>query len=213
MKIQRFVCNMFEENCYVVSDDSNECVIVDCGAFYEEEKRAIIGYIRDNNLQLKHLLCTHGHIDHNFGNKAIFDEFGIGPEICSGDEHLLSMLREQATALVGIDYTEPQPAVRNFFSDGDTVSFGSHSFKIINTPGHSPGGVFFYCEDESMAFSGDTLFRMSIGRTDFIEGSYEDIISSLKNIVAKLPKDTLILPGHGPQTSIKDELLYNPYMK
>ncbi len=204
---------MFEENCFVVSDDTRECVIVDCGAFYEEEKRAIIKYVRENNFEMKHLLCTHGHVDHNFGNKAMFDAFGIGPEICYGDKMLLNNMKEQAKALVDIDYEEAQPNVRRYLHDGDLITFGNHSFKVICTPGHSPGGVFFYCEQESMAFSGDTLFRMSIGRTDFIQGNYDELIHSLKNTVANLPSDTLILPGHGPQTTIKEEKMYNPYFK
>ncbi len=213
MDIKKFVCNMFQENCYVVSDETNECVIIDCGAFYEEEKEAIINYVRNNGLTPKHLLCTHGHLDHNFGNKAMFEAFGIKPEICIADEKMLECISEQAAVLAGINYNERQPDVARFFSDGDTVTFGSHVFKVICTPGHSPGCVFFYCKEESVAFSGDTLFRMSIGRTDFMQGDYNAIINSIRNIVAKLPPETEVFPGHGPKTTIVYEIENNPYLR
>lgn len=212
INIQRFVCNMFQENCYVVNDETNECVIIDCGAFYEEERDAVVNYIKDKGLTPKHLLCTHAHIDHNFGNNTIYNEFGLKPEVCAKDGMLMERLREQAMAFVGLDFKEEIPSVGRFLSDNEIVSFGNHQFRVINTPGHTPGSVFFYCEEENLAFSGDTLFRMSIGRTDFQFGSYDDIVKSLAHIARLLPEDTLILSGHGEQTTIKDELKYNPYM-
>lgn len=213
LNIQRFVCNMFQENCYVVSDDTNECVIIDCGAFYEEEKKAVADYIEKKGLTPKHLLCTHAHIDHNFGNNAIHDKFGLKPEVSADDSILMDKLREQAQTFIGLDYKEGIPAVGRYFSDNDTITFGNHSFQIISTPGHTPGSVFFYCKDENVAFSGDTLFRMSIGRTDFEFGDYDTIIKSLKNIGGTLPEDTVILPGHGEGTTLKDELAYNIFLR
>lgn len=212
LDIQRFVCNMFQENCYVVSDDTNECVIIDCGAFYEEEKAAVVDYIRGKRLAPKHLLCTHAHIDHNFGNNVIHKAFGLMPDVCAEDSLLMDGLKGQAMAFIGLDYQEKMPPVGRFFSGGEFVSFGNHRFRIINTPGHTPGSVFFYCEEEKLAFSGDTLFKLSIGRTDFQFGDYDSIMASLKNIGETLPEDTVILPGHGEQTTIKYELAYNPYM-
>lgn len=213
LNIQRFVCNMFQENCYVVSDETKECTIIDCGAFYEEEKKAILDYINSNKLLPKHLICTHAHIDHNFGNQTIYKAFGLRPEVCADDNMLMSQLREQAFSFIGLNYCEEIPNVKWYFSDGDTISFGSHVFDILKTPGHTPGSVFFYCKDESVAFSGDTLFKFSIGRTDFEFGSYDDIIKSLKNIKAYLPAETTILPGHGDKTTLKEEITYNPYFK
>lgn len=204
---------MFQENCYVVSDDTNECVIIDCGAFYEEEKQAVTDYIKVKGLTPKHLISTHAHIDHNFGNKAMDDAYGLKPELCTADELLMNNLRMQAKVLVGLNYTEEIPSVGRYFADEDTIEFGSHSLKIINTPGHSPGSVFLYCEQEGVAFSGDTLFKLSIGRTDFEQGDYNAIINSLQKIARTLPEDTVILPGHGEATTIKEEIKYNPYMK
>lgn len=213
LNIQKFVCNMFEENCYVVNDETAECVIIDCGAFYEEEKKAVAKYINDKKLTPKHLLCTHAHIDHNFGNQSILDRFGLNPEVCINDKVLMDKLRDQAQAFIGLNYEENIPGVKRYLSDNGTITFGNHSLKVISTPGHTPGSVFFYCEQESVAFSGDTLFQMSIGRTDFELGDYNEIISSLRKIKTSLPPDTVILPGHGGKTTLDEELKYNPYFK
>lgn len=213
LKIQRFVCNMFQENCYVVSDDTHECVIIDCGALYSEERKALADYVRNNALTPKHLICTHAHIDHSFGNNFIYTEYGLQPEVCELDKKLYKSLRWQAKAFVNMTYEEEIPPIGKLFADGEAITFGTHTFNIIGTPGHSRGSVVFYCKDEKIAFTGDTLFRMSIGRTDFEEGRYYDIIQSLHTLKEKLPSDTIVLPGHGPETTIADEQKYNPYFK
>lgn len=213
LHIERFACNPFEENCYIMNDETLDAVIIDCGAFYPEERRAITEYIRDNRLTPRHLIATHAHIDHNFGNDTIFREFGLRPEVCAKDECLMGKLSEQAMLFANIRIDYAMPAVGKYFDDGDTISFGTHSLDIIRTPGHTPGSVFLYCKDEKLAFSGDTLFNMSIGRTDFEFGSYNDIIESLHNKVCQLPDDTTILPGHGPKTTVGREKQLNPYMK
>ena len=213
IQIKRFTCNPLEENCYVVSDDTQECVIIDCGAFYQEENNAIINYIRKGNLSPVHLIATHGHLDHNFGNSTIFNEFGLKVEVCSEDDYLIEDLPKQATDLFGIDINQDQPEVGRWLKDGDTITFGSHTLKVVQTPGHTPGSALIYCEEEHTCFTGDTLFRMSIGRTDFDGGSWEQMEQSLSNVVANLPKETIVLSGHGPQSTIEEELRYNPYLR
>lgn len=207
------MCNPLQENCYVVSDDSNECVIVDCGAYYDEEKAAIHSYIRQNGLKPVHLLATHGHLDHNFGNADIYREYGLKVEVCSEDRELVENLPEQASNLFGIDIEEAQPPIGRLLKDGDSITFGTHTLRVLRTPGHTHGSVLFCCEKEKVAMTGDTLFRMSIGRTDFPEGDWREMENSLHNVVARLPQDTVILSGHGPKTTIADELKYNPYLK
>lgn len=211
LTIKRFECNMLQENCYIISDETKECVICDCGAYYPAERAAIVDYIRDNGLTPVHLLCTHGHIDHNFGNNTIFDEFGLKPEVHNEDQHLMDMLAEQAETLVGITLDYAMPPVGKYFGDGDEITFGSHRLKVIETPGHSKGSVFFYCPEEAIALSGDTLFRNSIGRTDYLGGSMFQIIQSLR-MICQLPDNTVVYPGHGPQTTIGTELSSNPYL-
>lgn len=211
LNIQKFVCNMIQENCYVVSDETNECVIIDCGAYYEEERKAIVGYIRENGLKPVHLLSTHAHIDHNFGNNTIYEEFGLKPEVEAGDEKLMDCLADQARQIAGVRLDYNMPPVGKYLRDNDVVTFGSHTFTVLSTPGHTPGGVFYYCKEEGVAFSGDTLFRNGIGRTDLPGGNSFQIIQSLR-MIAQLPDNTVILPGHGEQTTIGYELRTNPYM-
>jgi len=213
LHIERFVCNPFQENCYIVSDETGEAIIIDCGAFYPEERRAVVEYIRNNHLELKHHAVTHGHIDHNFGDDTIETEFGLRPELHRNDELLMGILAKQAEAFAGIVIDDSKYHVGKYLSDDDTISFGNHTFTLINTPGHTPGSVFLYCEKEKLAFSGDTLFRMSIGRTDFAYGSFNDIVASLRKIATTLPPETIIMPGHGSKTTIGDEKANNPYLR
>ena len=213
VEIKRIMCNPLQENCYVISDESKECVIIDCGVYYQDEKDALIAYIRDKQLTPTHLIATHGHLDHNFGNAFIYKEYGLKVEVCSEDEYLISDLEKQASSLFGMQLEEAQPEVGRWLKDGDTITFGHHELRVIQTPGHTPGSALLYCEAEKTAFTGDTLFRMSIGRTDFDGGSWQQMENSLRNVVGKLPKETIVLSGHGPQSTIADELTYNPYMR
>ena len=213
MNIQRFEVNPLQENCYVVSDDSRECVIIDCGALYNEECVAIDNYLREKQLKPVHLLATHGHLDHNFGNAHLFRQYGLKVEICAGDQQLVERLPQQAAAHFGMEISDDQPPVGRLLNDGDTITFGQHTLQVIATPGHSHGSCLFYCKEEGVVFSGDTLFRMSIGRTDFPEGSWQQMEQSLAKIAGTLPKGTVVYPGHGPQTTIADELQYNPYLR
>ena len=213
INIKRFVCNQLQENCYVVSDDTTECVVIDCGAYYEEERQSIAGYIRENGLVPRHLLATHGHFDHNFGNEYLYAEFQLQPEICSEDAYLIEDMAEQTRKFFGVEIvSRQQPPIARLLKQDDIITFGSHSLQVLQTPGHSHGSCLFYCDAEHTVFTGDTLFRMSIGRTDFEEGSWQDMLHSLSAVVAKLPQDTTVLSGHGPQTTIADELRYNPYL-
>ncbi|WP_018909863.1 MBL fold metallo-hydrolase [Prevotella veroralis] len=211
LKIQTFEVNPLHENCYVVSDDTKECVIIDCGAFTESEQEAIITYINKNGLKPVHNLGTHGHLDHHFGDAAILSAFNLLPEVSDGDEVLMQHSKEAALQMLGMDLNIDLPAGKLRLTENNTISFGSHTLRIIRTPGHSRGSVSFYCAEENVLFTGDTLFKGSIGRTDFPGGSMFQIISSLREL-AQLPDTTIVYPGHGPQTSIGFELAHNPYM-
>lgn len=211
LNIVRFVCNPIQENTYVMSDETNECVIVDCGAFFPEERKAIVEYIRSNHLVPKHLIATHGHIDHNFGNNTMFEEFGLQPEVHADEAQLMDTLPEQAESFCNITLDYEMPAVGRFLSANDKICFGSHTFTILETPGHTPGSVFYYCKEENVAFSGDTLFHNSVGRTDIPGGSMFLLIQSLRAI-SQLPDETQILPGHGDYTTMGKEQTSNPYL-
>ena len=213
VKVYRFEVNPLQENCYVVSDDSRECVIIDCGAYYDEEHEAIDKYLSEQQLTPVHLLATHGHLDHNFGNAHLFQQYNLKVEICAEDQRLVERLPQQAAALFGMEISEDQPSVGKLLSEGDVITFGNHTLQVMQTPGHSQGSCLFYIKEEKMLFSGDTLFRMSIGRTDFPEGSWSQMEQSLSKIATTLPAETVVYPGHGPKTTIADELKYNPYLK
>ena len=210
--IKCFQCNLLSENTYVVSDETLECVIIDCGAYYEEERAAIRDYISSNGLKPVHLLATHGHFDHNYGIDTIYDTYGLQVEIAAEDAFLITDLPGQFKSIVGVELKRTFPPVGRYFNDNEVIRFGNHELTILKTPGHTPGGVVFYCAEEHVAFSGDTLFKMSVGRTDFDRGNYDDLMASLHNVVAKLPADTVVYSGHGPKTTIGEELRYNPYL-
>ena len=139
---------MLQENCYVVSDETKECVIIDCGAFYPEERTAITQYIKENQLKPVHLLVTHGHLDHNFGNNTIYQEFGLKPEVSAADEKLMKGLAKQAETFYQMQLDYQFPPIGRFFEDEEVIKFGNHEFQVIATPGHSSGSVTFYCEAE-----------------------------------------------------------------
>mgnify|MGYP002623817057 CR=1 FL=1 len=209
--IKTFVVNQLQENCYVVSDATREAVIIDCGAYYDTERQAIVNYLREEGLTPRHLLCTHGHFDHAFGTDTIFAEFGLHPEIHEADRLLVEDMDAQYRSMMGLPYSRASVSVEHCLTDGDIITFGIHQLRVIHTPGHSPGGLVFWCEAEHIAFTGDTLFRMSVGRTDLPGGSWQQLMESLKSLAAILPGDTRLYPGHGPSTIMADERSYNPY--
>lgn len=211
LRIQTFEVNPLHENCYVINDETKECVIIDCGALTETEQNAVIAYINEEGLKPIHNLGTHGHLDHHFGDAAILSAFNLQPEVAEGDKVLMQHPKEAALQMLGMDLNIDLPAGNLKLTENEDVKFGSHTFKIIRTPGHSPGSVSFYCAEENVLFTGDTLFKGSIGRTDFPGGSMFQIISSLREL-AQLPDKTIVYPGHGLQTSIGFELAHNPYM-
>lgn len=211
LKIQRFVCNPLQENTYVVSDETRECVIVDCGAFFDNERAAIADYVERQGLKPVGLWVTHGHLDHNIGNRWLFEVYGLKPWVHSGDRELMETLPQQCLQFMGTPLTDQPPQVGRWLEADDELTVGNHTFKVVETPGHTPGGVFLYCEAEEVAFSGDTLFRGSIGRTDLPGGSMFRLIQSLRRI-CQLPDATRVLSGHGPETTIGFEVASNPYL-
>lgn len=211
LNIKQVVCNMLQENCYIVSDESRECVIIDCGAYYKKEKDEILDYIRQNNLTPRWQLATHGHFDHNIGNAFAYEAFGTVPYVHKADAQQRAALRDHAANMARIDVDDPTLDKVRFFGADAVFPFGSHRLTVLETPGHSEGSVFLYCVEEGVAFSGDTLFHRSIGRTDFDGGSMFQMIQSLRQI-SQLPDTTRLYPGHGRATTLGDELAFNPYL-
>ena len=211
--VKTFVFNLLQENTYVVSDESKECVIIDCGAYYDQERDALTNYIEENGLKPTHLLATHGHFDHNFGIDTVYNTYGLLVEIAEEDGPLVSNLPKQFQEMIGVPLRREYPSVGRYFGKDEVIRFGSHELKVLKTPGHSRGGVVFYCEEEHTVFTGDTLFKMSVGRTDFDGGSYTELMHSLQSVLVPMPAETVVYSGHGPKTTIGEELRYNPYLR
>lgn len=213
--IERFMVNMIQENCYIVNDETKEAVIIDDGAYYPEENKAIENYIRKNDLKPVLLLNTHAHFDHILGNHAIYETFGLKARFSSKDSYLYDSISEQMNSIMGCNLSKAQDApAGDFIKEGDILTFGNNrKIEVISTPGHTPGGLCFYMEEEKLLFSGDSLFQGSIGRTDFPGGSEKDLIQSLKEKIITLPDDVQVLTGHGPATTIDAEKYQNIYLR
>lgn len=211
LTIRCFEFNMIGENCYVVSDETRDCVIIDCGAYWKDEREELVEYITKNELRPVRLLATHGHLDHHFGDNTVYDTYGLSPELSDEDEYVYKSLLYQAEKYFHLKLNYKFPAPGRYLQDGETISFGNHELLVLPTPGHTPGSVSFYCKSEGFLFTGDTLFRGSVGRTDLDGGSMFQLINSLREL-AQLPDETEVLPGHGEPTTIGYELAHNPYM-
>lgn len=167
MTIKRFEVNALSENCYVVSDETKECVIIDCGCSDEYEWADIKKYLATNDLQVKHLLNTHLHFDHVWGNTFVYRDLGLRPEANYEDLHIYEHMDEQIRSVVGVGIPHPPlPPLGTSLLDGSEVKFGNTTFRVMTTPGHSRGCICFYSEKDHVLFSGDTLFCGSCGRTD-----------------------------------------------
>ncbi len=212
LKIETFVVNMIQENCYIVSDETHETVIIDCGAFYDNDKERIKAYIEKNELVPVHSIFTHGHFDHIIGSKFLFDTYGIKPEIPAKDTDLYYDCEKQLNDFVGLNINLQLPNINKTIDDKYKIKFGTYTLSVISTPGHTPGGVSFYCKEENVLFSGDSLFYCSVGRTDLPGGDGNVLIEMLKQNILTLPEETTVFPGHGCATSIGFEKENNPYI-
>jgi len=211
MTIKTFTFNPIQENTYLVYDETNEAVVIDAGCVSEIEKRALKNYIEDNNLTLKRVINTHLHFDHQFGNKFLFDTYGILPEAGKADEYLLDDVVAHVRSF-GLDIKEEAQPLGGYLTENQVIKFGNTSFVIYQVPGHSPGSVAFYDEKDGILFAGDVLFRGSIGRTDLPQGDYATLIESITNKLLTLPDSTVVYSGHGPSTTIGFEKKNNPFL-
>jgi hydroxyacylglutathione hydrolase len=210
IQLASFVFNPFQENTYVLHDETKQCAIIDPGCYYPEEKNLLSRFIEENNLTPVKLLLTHTHIDHIMGNNYVCGKYRLKIEM---NELEVTML--QNAKMVGDMYgiaVEPSPPAEIFLSEGDTVRFGTSELKILFTPGHSVGSLCFYNAEQKFAIAGDVLFNESIGRTDLPGGDYDTLINSIREKLFTLPDDFKIFPGHGADTTIGHEKKFNPFL-
>lgn len=211
LKIHTFQFNSFQECCALAWDQTGEAIIIDPGFYNESEASELYNKIEKENLSPKMILLTHGHFDHVFGAKECAEKFNI-PILMHEEDRVILENNHLIAPLFGL-----QSPICDFsttpINDGEILSFGNTSFKVITTPGHSPGGVCYYFEEEKVLFSGDTLFAGSIGRTDNLLGDYDKLIVSIMDKLMGLDSDTGVVPGHGPTTNIGHERTHNPFLQ
>ena len=205
IEIKSLVLGIVGTNCYIVYDENKkEAVLIDPAA--EEER--IISFLEGANLKPKAILLTHGHFDHILAVPALREKYQI-PLYAAEEER--EMLGNGQYNMSGRD-PEGRVEIHDFIGlhDGDELELLGRKWKVLSTPGHTKGGVCFHFEN--MLFTGDTLFKGSIGRTDLFGGNYDELLNSLLHI-AKLDGETIVYPGHGPSTTLRKELLTNPFYK
>ncbi len=210
IQIQTFTFNPFQENTFVLYDETKECVIIDPGCYSDSEKDELANFVEKNELKPIHLLNTHCHIDHILGNKFVSEQYGLLPQFNEKDVEILLATTAYGSSM-GIN-VETSPMPENYLNEGDIVKFGNSELEIIFTPGHCPGEICFYHKGQKFVIGGDVLFYGSIGRTDLPGGDYATLISSIKNKLLPLGDDYVVYPGHGPKTNIGLEKKQNPFL-
>ncbi len=209
-EIQYFTVNPLQENTYVLINEKKECIIIDPGFYYQNEREEFLGFIRDRGLKVARLLNTHCHLDHVFGNALVAKTFGAGLEIHEKEQPVLDR-SPQSGVMYNLPF-EPSPMPKSYLAEGDRVKLGDDELEVLLTPGHSPGSISFYCAAQGFVIAGDVLFRQSVGRSDFPGGNFETLARSIRQKLYALPDETVVYPGHGPSTTIGFEKVHNPFV-
>jgi len=213
MVIKQFVVNPFGVNCFVLSNDAGDAILIDPSVSNKQEEEALARYIETNHLTVRKLLNTHLHLDHVLGNAFVANKYGVVLEAHEEDAFLLD-LQEEQSQMFGLPMREPSPGLGNFLAEGDAVEVPGIKLQVFHIAGHSPGGIAFYCENPGevngqkappLLFPGDIMFAGSRGRSDLFGGDDHALVSGIKSKLLSLPDDTVVFPGHGPATTIGDE--------
>ena len=210
INVHYFTFGPFQENTYILWDNTLDCLILDPGNNNATENKKLSDFISQNNLTPKRLILTHGHIDHINGNKYVFDAYGLLPEVHKADVYFIEKHLASAT-MYGL-HADQSPMPKSFLNDGDIISFGNSRLQSIFTPGHSPGSLSFYNLEDKFIIGGDVLFYGSIGRSDLPMGDHDTLISSIKEKLIPLGDDMKVYSGHGLPTTIGFERMNNPFL-
>ena len=211
MKIIKFVFSVFSENTYLLYDSTNECIIIDAGNYTEQEGEEIVSFIEVNNLKPVKIIGTHCHLDHIFGVVFLQNKYKI-PYCANKIENFYLIHAPEAARRYGL-HIEAVPKIDVELSEKDIVRFGNTEIKILEVPGHTSGHLAFYNENEKVIFTGDVLFRESIGRTDLPGGNYETLIKSIKEKILILDDDYKVYAGHMSETTIGYEKENNSFLQ
>ncbi|HEY3372972.1 MAG TPA: MBL fold metallo-hydrolase [Prolixibacteraceae bacterium] len=210
LSIKKFTFNQVQENTFVVYDETGECVIIDAGCYYENERQELDAFISKQQLKPVRLINTHCHFDHIMGITHCRTKYHIDFEAHENEVPLVEQAAEHGD-LFGIPM-EPVDAPDAYFQEGDQINFGKSYLQVIEAPGHSPGGVVFYNPEQQILIAGDVLFYGSIGRTDLPGGSFDRLVDNIKTKLLTLPEETKVYCGHGPETTIGFEKKNNPFL-
>lgn len=199
---------LYQTNCYILSKDNQTCLIIDPG----DEGEKLTSLIREKKWQPLAIIVTHGHCDHIGAVDDLRDEFNIPVYIHENEADWLVDPDLNGSSDYEIIKTIAGKPADHLISEEQTMKIGNFEFKIYETPGHSPGSISVYFEDVNMVFAGDALFNGSIGRSDFPGGNHNQLLRSIHDKLLVLPEETVVLPGHGPNTTIGQEMNSNPFL-
>lgn len=211
LTVKVFTFNPVQENSYLLYNEERDCIVIDPGCYFPEEAAELVDFVQKEGLRPRLLLNTHGHFDHVFGNKVVFDTWGLEPHIHPLEQPVLERAGEAAMRWQ-LPFENYKGHV-HFLEEGDVVSLGTDSLSVLFVPGHSPGSIAFYSSSQQFVIGGDVLFRGSIGRTDLPGGDLATLTRSIREKMYRLPADTVVYPGHGPATRIFTEMKSNPFVK
>lgn len=210
MEIQTFRFNPFQENTYVLYDNTGDAVVIDAGCYDDNEKTELSEFLNFKNLKLKFLINTHCHIDHILGLNFIRNKYNVQFMSSANDNYLLSTAVEYRQAF-GMTVSKPGlPDVQ--LVNSDLIEFGNSVLEVLEIPGHTPGHLAFYCKADNCVFTGDTLFKGSIGRTDLPGGNYNSLIESINSKLLVLSDNCIVYPGHGSESTIGYEKMNNSFL-
>lgn len=210
-EVAQLTFNPFQENTYVVFDDTKDCVIIDPGCYERHEELELVEFIENNGLNPVRLLLTHSHIDHVLGNDFVCRQFALKPEVHESDlQTLLSVVNY--AHVYGFEGYKPSPEPESFIAEGTTLEFGTTKLEVRFVPGHAPGHIVFINHEEKFVINGDCLFYGSIGRTDLPGGDHQTLLDSIRRELFSLPDDYKVYCGHGQPTTIGFEKQNNPFL-
>lgn len=211
LTLKVFTFSPIRENTYVLFNEQRQAIIIDPGCYFSAEEEMLNSYIQTEGLQPTLLLNTHCHLDHVFGNRWVHQTYGLELHIHAGEKIVLEKapISGQNWGLPFTNYDGPL----HFLKEGDRIALGSDELLVIETPGHSPASICFYCEAQQILIAGDVLFRESIGRTDLPGASHEVLLNSIREKLWKLPDSVAVYPGHGMPTTIGYEKINNPHLQ
>ncbi|HEX3006416.1 MAG TPA: MBL fold metallo-hydrolase [Bacteroidales bacterium] len=210
IKIKTLIFNPFQENTYLLFDETNECVIVDAGCYTAQEFDQLVTFIEKNDLRPMKLVNTHCHVDHVLGIARMMDKYKIPFEAHRNEDNIIGEAVLHGKVF-GFQLEQP-PFPTGYLKEGDEVKVGNSALKVLEVPGHSQGSIALYSSEGEFVITGDALFRGSIGRTDLTGGDYNQLMNSIYKKLLVLDRSTKVYPGHGPSSTIGEEIMTNPFL-